>query len=396
MLHSQLKTKYPKSPFICDINNINNTVNTFNVTTQFLQKDELLRKIATLMTSAREPTTTDQETIDFLLKLTDNAYENIIYAQQTQKIPKIKNKVLLNFHTTAYYNDHGSIIDKEYETDIAWCIIPLLTNVSHNVYVKSTNQYKINTLNREQREILGKIDKINNDVSLAASPKGLPLEVDYGSNQTSKANSRQFRISKRGFVARNEEKAEKKDIFTSNDNVLATQLYKIEPKNLQILLTDKTRASAAEIRDRLSSNYKAYRYRNNPELYKQQAKLDTSLYSITDVIVQKHNNKYKSFETTVDCDKFDFAHTKIMIQKVNGIFRFNNAGLITLIINNQNEDIDRIYFISILNQPVLSSILVPQQNITTTNNNDYHNDYHNEYHSQKMRIQITLHIIEIY
>ena len=133
------------------------------------------------------------------------------------------------------------------------------------------------------------------------------------------ADIKNIRVAKRNFIKRSddvlpESEFEKKDSFTQ-----------IAPRFKQIDFNNNTRASACLIRERLNSSYKMNRMRNNPELMKQQKRVDLSLKNISQKITESARTRELEVlenQHVVVQDHYDYIHDKVIIQKVNQILKF--------------------------------------------------------------------------
>jgi hypothetical protein len=282
--------------------------------------------------------------VDYLLTITDeatiNIYDNIKYTFISQKIPRTMGDMRINFHTCAYNDDNNSSIDKEYESNISWCLIPIVGNVT----MTNNEQYIINN---------NPVKTITSNYSFPLVNKSEPLDpttyqgVIDNNYDTVEARVRCDRTGRRNFVKRiNEEIIEKKDIINNEFN--QTNTHSLQPLReiKQINMNNNTRASAQLIRERLGSSYKAYRFRQNPELFKQQTKIDMSLRNIAHNIAACNNDKIIK-NGVIKNEIFDFVHDKITIRKVSGILRFGpySSGRIKI---NAIPDDKFVYFVTVL------------------------------------------------
>lgn len=331
MLHSQLKVKYPDSPFMWDYTDMTNTFQ-FTQTT-VAERNELITHVIDIIVADEEKDADinniedvrnayiDRDNIDFLIKLTDpekvdSVYDSIDYTIVEQKIPKIKRDMWINFHTAAYCKDNGGILSKEYDSNVAWCVVPIIGDV----YPTSTRNYSLDTRSKEKRQNDTALD---NDAAKASKPAPYTGNIDNRFDKIEE-NVSAVRTSRRNFVKRSDPAplvAKKTDIMTNSVN---KEQY-VQPRIRQIELNKNTRASGSLIRERLSSPYKMNRIKFNPELYKQQMRVDLSLRSVAENVADAHNRRIdmNNPETIVDRERYDFIHDQVRVHKVGGILRFS-------------------------------------------------------------------------
>ncbi len=342
MHHSQLKIKYPDCPFVWDYDDMTQL---FSPVINSTDKEKLLQEIndqivESLDTNYKRSEDEYRKILKFLVDLTDNektqnVYDNINYVSITQKIPKTKNEALINFHTSVYRDDNDNFLSKEISENIAWTMIPILGNVE----------------SREIKyEIIENNDTTNNKIiNVGLSNRSLdPMTYENGKIDNKygiiEANIKNIRVAKRNFI--------KRSFDADMDQKIEPELQKkdSQPRFKQIDFNNNTRASASLIRDRLNSTYKMNRMRNNPELMKQQKKVDMSLRNISQKNTEIRRNReldIMNSQHVVIQDQFDYIHDTVVIQKVNQVLRFgpNQSGKIkfNLMYNQSN-----VLFITIL------------------------------------------------
>jgi len=333
MIHSQLKINYPDCPFVWTTDDIKNT---FNATSKKIPRNIFFKEISD------KPKT--EHIVQYLEKITQkldmgnslgNIFDNINYTFISQIIPIAKKDMWINFHTSVYNNVHKNIIiNKELESDISWYVLPIIGNIipANNI------QYVLND------ELPSYVDA--NELTTKIIKKSLEPNTYYGSidNQFDKleADVKCRRVTRRNFVKRHdEEKIEKEkkcDVICNNS------MNENRPDVLlrrHIELNNNTLASGHLIRNRLIENpYKAYRFRTNPDLFKEQTKVNGYIKSNNTVI------KKETIDNIIKNDLFDYVHDKVVIHKVSGILRFSPAssGKIKIL---ADED-KLLYFVTVL------------------------------------------------
>lgn len=354
ILHSQLKMKLPGCPYVWDPHDLRQT---FGAKTEDLTEDEFMGDIEELI--ANEINTHNDlipESIGFIKTLIHNSsdvFKNKYYARISQTIPQHKKDVVINFHTAAYNDDNGALINKEYNTVISWLVIPIAGDVTQNTtgYTLSRDP-EINVRNIGHRILVGnKRDTVlSNDVARALDPKTYKGCIDNEYEKT-EASVRAQRTSARRFMVRDvePEKVQKKDITVDTSILTAAtnNLVTPAPRNQQILMTNNTRASGYLIRERLMSSYKANRIRNDPEAIKRQSRADLTLQHTGDHVAKTHNQSYRSLERDVDGEVFDYVYDCVGIKMFSALYKFNptTSGKIRL---NGSDTGNTFFFISVM------------------------------------------------
>lgn len=344
LLHSQLKIKYPSNPFIWDHNVMDDI---YNHESSKTTKDNFLEDVTKIITSKETHDRNLKEELKIIYFMSEIAdhdiYEDIEYVKSRQKIENRRSRIDLwiNFQTTVYKEENGYFINSAFETDISWCLIPILGRMSiRDNKIKILDSKIFNNMNDINHAVQNKLT-----IARTLNPVTYTDMIDNKYDKFG-AKIRSVRTSKRNFIKNNNivEPSEKKDVFTNNENVINTDI--IEPKLRKTQLTNKTRSSAQLIRNRLADPYKKMRFRHNPKILNQYKKVDTSLGSnISEYVCQKNNESVNSNEITVSNDEYtDFLHEHISIHDINGILKFSpiTAGKITI----YNDNI--IHFVSIM------------------------------------------------
>ena len=132
MHHSQLKIKYPDCPFVWDYDDMTQS---FSPEINRTNKEILLQEINDHVvdcsyTNHKRDDNEYRKIIEFLVNLTDDEkIKNVIdYVSVTQKIPKTKECLWINFHTAVYHDEIDNFLSKELSTEIAWIMIPIFGN----------------------------------------------------------------------------------------------------------------------------------------------------------------------------------------------------------------------------------------------------------------------------
>lgn len=126
MFHSQLRLKLPNHPYIWDNKNIRQT---YDVNGVIMSYEEVLSDIYKIYNDSEKVGLKPNFIIDDILCLIENNNNIEIekkYMYVSQKLPKNTSITAINFHTTAYYNEIGGLIDREYKTNISWLVIPII------------------------------------------------------------------------------------------------------------------------------------------------------------------------------------------------------------------------------------------------------------------------------
>lgn len=155
MLHSQLKINLPKHPYLWDIKNIRQT---YDINEIPLKYEDMMGNIQNLYYESEKVGIKTNFINKDIYSLLENIAENKIsqtYTFVSQKLKKTIQKVIngtINFHTSAYHDDNGGLIDREYESNISWLVIPIIGSVY-------ANPIKLNNINTEpiKSDILDKL-----------------------------------------------------------------------------------------------------------------------------------------------------------------------------------------------------------------------------------------------
>jgi hypothetical protein len=135
MLHSQLNIILPDRPYICHKNNICQKIN-FNK--KILMREELMAYFQDLSTKIQDPTKTqDGDLVDYLDRLSSdpmNTYTTKYYTLLSQQYStaNTNTNLFINFHTTVYADNNGTLIDREFDSSVEWFVIPLIGKVNQN------------------------------------------------------------------------------------------------------------------------------------------------------------------------------------------------------------------------------------------------------------------------
>jgi len=340
MIHNQLKAQYPTGPFLWEYNDMRNI---FNARVEIIDRDILFQEVIDQIAIQNERDDTirdhnlDRENIYFLFELTNATTINLnkknIFIRSKQKIQRLKKKLWINFHTTVYAIDNDIFFDEDFETDIAWCIIPIIGDV-HSI---DDNNYTI-----KSKEYIKSEDNTNNStIKKVFDPKTYTINNLYTRRECCAQTTR---ISNRKFVKRDIIYSDSKTDQYINEHI-ALPKCELVPRGEQIILTNKVRKNAYLIRDNLMHRSNRLKISENPELLKQRNSIDLCLRNISDNIALQNNMKYKSDEITIDNDRFDYKLENIIIKKTCGIWRFcpMSTGRI-----NINSDDNTIRFLTIL------------------------------------------------
>jgi hypothetical protein len=354
-MHNQLKIKYPNYPFIWDYNDM---ARTFSPSYNTIDQNEILTKIIDIFVTDEEQNNIqrniyeDKDIIEFLTNLThpdktQMMYDKIQYVEMTQHIPRSEKNLWINFHTTTYYNDNDALLNKEYDTEVGWCLIPIIGSI----YPFDIHQYTIDTQlqkHKYRHRDNEKDEAISNDVAKCLDPKIYKGNIDNKFDKF-EANIRNTRVSTRNFIKRDDDDIieKKTDVFTNNSDVPVNQCVYSKTNTRQLELNSNTRVSAQMIRDRLANPYKMNRCKNNPDLYKQHMRIDLNLRSVGKNIADNNNNEINKGKIIVEHDWFDYIYDKIIIHRVSNILRFSPATSGRLKFNHNNRDTE-LYFISVL------------------------------------------------
>lgn len=329
MHHSQLKIKYPDCPFVWDYEDMRQL---FSPEIKRADKKTLLQGINDHIVDCNDKNEKNDENdseyhkiLDFLVKLTDEEkingmYENIDYVSITQKIPKLKKNMWINFHTSVYRDDNDNHLSQEHSAEIAWCLLP----IHGSIEARETNYSIVDQQDQEPNPDPDP-DPKNDSISRSLDPQEYEkIDCKYG---VIEANIKNIRVAKRNFIKRSDDtqciqkESESEALKQKNPEIIPIPI----PKFKQIDLNNNTRASGSLIRERLNNPYKMSRMRNNPELIKQHNRVDLSLRNvsqkITEIAITRELEKEKN-QHIVTRDNFDYIHDQVIIKKVNQILRF--------------------------------------------------------------------------
>lgn len=336
MHHSQLKVTYPDCPFLWDYDDMTQLFFPKIVVTN---KESLLQEINNhivdcISTDYKRTDTEYRKIIQYLIDLTDEkktygVYDEMTFISITQKIPKNKNNMWINFHTSVYHDENDNFLSKELSAQIAWSLIPILGNTEPLETKYLIVDTETQTYNNDNN--LKMIDRILDPMTYEKNK----IDNQHGIIE---ANIKNIRVGRRNFIRRSDPILE-----PPIDQVPQGSVSVPQPRFKQIEFNNNTRASAGLIRERLNSTYKMNRMRNNPDLMKQQKRVDLSLRNISQKISETARSR--SLDTinsqhVVIQDQFDYIHDNITIQKVNQILRFgpNTSGKIKFnLMDHQNN-----------------------------------------------------------
>lgn len=344
MLHSQLKITLPDCPYIWDPVDIRETY-------KFKTKQICINDLIELIQIHFDNDPGNEymiSMIDELRRISDDdlqVFDNKSCVRITQHVPRNKN-LLINFHSTAYGDEHGTLIDREFESNLSWIVFPILGDLSVSdigyVIDRSSCTKKLNN----DHDIV-----YDNDTARSLDPKTYRGVHDNEYEKTG-AMVRSERTGRRKFVVRDiEEVKQKQDIVvdTSIENVQVQNNSIIKPRFQQIELNNRTRASASLIRERLASSYKVHRIGKNPRLIKEQSKVDLSLDHISRVNAMNHNKNYRALERNIYNDVCDYTFDRVGVRRTSAVYKFSpvDSGKIK-ISNIDDKNLEKVYFITIL------------------------------------------------
>lgn len=346
MLHSQLKIKFPDCPYVWDQYDLRQT---YDVKQESLTRDEILDDVQNIFMNSVNNQVTDNtminESMNFLETLaqdSSNLFTSKHYSRVAQTIPLHKKDVLVNFHTAAYNDDNGGLIDKEFSSIVSWLVIPIIGDVrTHSVsYTINKNNIKQTT---NSRDVV-----MSSEMARALDPKTYRGYTDNGCEKI-EADVRAQRTGMRNFIVRDPEpiKIQKRDIMVDT-NITTDQTQNIvEPRKQQIEMNNNTRASAHLIRDRLMSSYKAHRIRNNPDAIKLQSRVDLSLKYTSNRVADTLNKNYRVLERDIDTEPFDYTYDQVGTKTFSAIYKFNPILSGRIGINIENTD-KTTYFVTVM------------------------------------------------
>lgn len=347
MLHSQLKIKLPDCPYIWDKLDIRQT---YNFDQESLTRDEIMGDIKELFDDPENDNTDNSlidESLNFLETITQDSSKTFTdkhYSRVKQIVPQHKKDLLINFHTAAYNDDNGGLIDKEFSSVVSWMCIP----VSGDVRTHAVG-YTINKERNLSGKDVNQDTVLNTDMARALDPKTYKGCTDNGYEKI-EANVKAQRTSRRNFIVRDEEpvKVQKKDVTVDTSTLQQTQTRNlVEPRRQQMEMNNNTRASGYLIRDRLLSSYKAHRIRNNPEAIKQQSRVDLSLSHASSHVANNLNQSYRSLERDVEKETFDYTYDQVGVKTFSAIYKFNPVLSGRIGINSQSDN-KPVYFVTVM------------------------------------------------
>jgi hypothetical protein len=355
MIHIQFKTRYPGCPFVTYEDNINKTSTQIVFDEDSLTASELIKTVIGKLnqTEYNQANTTLIE--DFLSNYSQSNefIDRVKWTKLKQPLREFdfKQHIYINFHSTAYNDENGCVIDKEFLGDISWLIVPLDPIDSNFIHAANMTNYTIHLLNTKSIETSSRI--IDADINKSSLLNPATYKNDGIDNQYEKfeANIRSARVSARRFVIRDDEKIKQKidkTLDTTNPvNVTIDKMIEPRVRIGKIQLTNNTRASAGTIRERLANPGKAYRFRTNPLLYEQCKKIDLHIKNVCDHTIAKHNSNHRLLERDIMRDDFDFILEKTGVKRLNGVLKFypTNSGKIII---NKIHNLKSLCFLSIM------------------------------------------------
>lgn len=154
MIHSQLRTKFPNHPYISTLDKIQKLETDqvdFNKIDHEIMID-LIQKYYDPKMEVVYGSNYDTDIYTFLKNITYNDNNNkspftkIFYSHVKQKYQSVHDKyIYINFHTTVYMNEKGSLIKDDCDSNISWTVIPL------NCCVNISNKLNLNYTIRENK-----------------------------------------------------------------------------------------------------------------------------------------------------------------------------------------------------------------------------------------------------
>ena len=355
MLHSQLKIKLPDCPYIWDQHDLRQT---YDFKQESLTCKHILDDIKELFTEFDDDDNfLMDECLNFLKIITQDSADAFTakhYSRVIQTIPQHKKDVLLNFHTAAYNDDNGSLVDKEFSSVVSWLIIPIVGDIRTHSVGYTINK-KINKLNNCHSMMSNPITlktgdtnqdvMMNTDMARALDPK---TYTDNGYEKV-EAVVRTQRTSMRHFIVRDLDpiKVQKRDVTIDTSVTMTQSRNLVEPRKQQIVMNNNTRFSACVIRDRLLSSYKAHRIKNNPESVKHQSRVDLSLCHASNHVANTLNQTYRALERDVNKDAFDYTYDQVGTKMFSAIYKFHPTLCGRIGINTKNND-KGVYFVTVM------------------------------------------------
>lgn len=328
MIHNQLKVCYPTGPFLWEYDNMKNT---FNAHVDIIDRDTLFYELIDNISIQNEKSinnnvrnhNVDRENIYFLFELTSamtvNLNKKTLFIRSKQRIQTSKKNLWINFHTLVYKIDNDVFFDEYFETDIAWCIVPIVGDIvaiDDANYVIEPKKCSDNT--DDKKDIFDPKTYINNNL---CTKKECYTQV--------------ARIANRKFIKRDIPiKQNKVDKYL--DDYKSLPICELNPRGEQVIMTDKVRKNSYLIRENLFYRSNRLKISERPELLKKHNSVEMCLKDISDKIALHNNTKYKSDEIMNKPDRFDYKIEKIIIKKTCGIWKFcpMNTGRIKIISND--------------------------------------------------------------
>lgn len=377
MFHSQLKIKYPTCPFLINDANINKTfinnssndkeTNQFVFDEDALTFSDFLKNISDKLISSEKT----NAIIDFLSwyeKKIDNNDNidgigvnigvDVVWTRLKQSLKNLdiggKGYLCINFHACAYNDEYGSFLNKEFDGDIGWIVIPIYPSETDTI-IPNTNIDKSSSLIVQpfSRSINNPDIITNSNVEeiTILNPTTYKTDID-NRYEKFEAEIRSSRVSARKFVLRDNNQIKVKH-DTSSNTINTSDMMEYRSYVGKIPLTNMTRSNASVIRDRLDNPYKAYRFRNNPKLYEQQKKVDPHIREISDHVISTHNSNQRSLDTSINLNintmhfNFDFILDKVGVKKLNGLYKFIPVSTGRISITNKHL-LDSLLFVTVM------------------------------------------------
>ena len=345
MYHSQLKITYPECPFVWNSTKVNEFYDPgFSET----DRDDFLVDIIdiTLNKEIFEDKDFKDDILGFISESThddtkDDTITNFKFYKCKQTLPKNLRDTHINFHTACYNQEVSKSLNRLYNSDIDWCLVPIVGDVrcSHNpISVIRDSTYRV--VSRKLDEDTK--DKFSNKI-LRKRMNARGGIVDIRDSRTDNRNKAALdkrmnaRFSRRGFLTHNislkpPKEEEKHDVFGKIEDKINPENPLMQPKQKQILLTSDTRQQAQEIRQMLMNKCKVSRLKQNPHLVESWKKVDLSLMKVAPTISETNNRSVTNSIKSIPRDCFDYKDDKVGIIKTSGVYRFSpiNSGKIKI------------------------------------------------------------------
>lgn len=219
-MHSQLNIQYPQSPWLW---NNNDMYETYSYYSEESNRSMVIKKIIDTIYNNRNDEynykivkSISDLTGDNLNNKNNSLNKNHHFHFSTQYIPRktLNNHIFLNFHTTLYCSDINPYINREYSTDIKWCLLPLACNI--NIYTLPISRNIVSS-SFNISSILN--DKYNEDTKDNR-------KLLYNDNIL---NIRDNRLGKRNFIKRT-----MKQIINKKDNIREIDNNQNEEKQIDV------------------------------------------------------------------------------------------------------------------------------------------------------------------